>query len=556
MVFKCFCSFLNVFSSTDSAIDIETEYIHNLKPKVKKRRKRKSNLALNQSRKKKKKNYGEQIRIRNVEDNYLEHTKSDVNVNETLVINTDIVVASEEEPIQNLEGVNKSINSDEQLETSLNEVNTSDNTNTDENFVNRCIRICRNDLIHKVVENFDREGLLIHFMSFMSLIASGQLSVVNMAVLLSMEVALLFSLASTTQMRYRVDTSLFWESVLSVGGPRTLRLFSSDKHHGMVNSGDCERSKYDPKIGSFNFAVPNERLLKKSRTGLPKVINCGLIRESIPLLDMEKEFVLSLDGKQVAPGLLNESDGDVNLWGYEGPPSLEENLERLRLQESFILEVAKKASIENSDFEDICSDLKLVVQILTKRIRSLREAKVKYEQLRARFGKKIKLQPEIGSRYTVAFSDIDSFIRRADIAIDKLLKMNVEWCAIMAELNGNLHCFQRNGPVLLDSARNSWILRHPDTLDINNFLLKYPKYLKQRSELWHEMRTKCLTTGSTMHSALGLRTLKDQKEHYKIFVSKTASPPKINEAMQHGIDHEVNIKLTHISHKSSLMNLT
>ena len=124
--------------------------------------------------------------------------------------------------------------------------------------------------------------------------------------------------------------------------------------------------------------------------------------------------------------------------------------------------------------------------------------------------------------------------------------MNVEWCAIMAEINGNLHCFQRNGPVLLDSARNSWILRHPDTLDINDFLIKYPKYLKQRSELWHEMRTKCLTTGSTMHSALGLRTLKEQKEHYKLFVSKTASPPKINEAMQHGIDHEVNIEITHV----------
>ena len=25
--------------------------------------------------------------------------------------------------------------------------------------------------------------------------------------------------------------------------------------------------------------------------------------------------------------------GDVNLWGYEGPPSLEENLKCLRLQE-------------------------------------------------------------------------------------------------------------------------------------------------------------------------------------------------------------------------------
>ena len=133
----------------------------------------------------------------------------------------------------------------------------------------------------------------------------------------------------------------------------------------MIDSGHCERSKYDPKIGSFNFTVPNERLLK--------IV--------------------------------------VNLWGYEGPPSLEENLEWLRLQETFILELVYKVSIEDSDFEDICSDLKFVVQILTKCIRSLREAKVKYEQLHAWFRKKIKLQPDIESRYTVAFLDIDSFIR-------------------------------------------------------------------------------------------------------------------------------------------------
>ena len=90
----------------------------------------------------------------------------------------------------------------------------------------------------------------------------------------------------------------------------------------MLNSGVCEQSKYDPKVGSFNFAVPNEKLLKKSKTGLTKCIPCGIIPEALPLLDKEKEFVLSLDGKQVAPGLLNESDGDVNLWGYEGPPSM------------------------------------------------------------------------------------------------------------------------------------------------------------------------------------------------------------------------------------------
>ena len=151
-----------------------------------------------------------------------------------------------------------------------------------------------------------------------------------------MEVALLLSLASTTQMRYRNETALFWEVVLAVGGPRTLRLFSSDKHMGLVNTGDCKKSKYEPSKGNFNFAVPDEKILRKSRTGLSKSVPCGIIEDSIKLLDRDKEYVLSLDGKQTSPGLINETEGDVNLWGHEGPPSLQENLDRIRLQEKFI----------------------------------------------------------------------------------------------------------------------------------------------------------------------------------------------------------------------------
>ena len=128
-------------------------------------------------------------------------------------------------------------------------------------------------------------------------------------------------------MRYRQDTSLFWEVVLSVGGPRTLRLFLSDKHQGTVNSGECQCSKYNPQKGNFNFAVPDEQLLRKSRTGLTKGVKCGIIGQSISLVDKEKEYVLALDGKQTSPGLLNDTEGDVNLWGYEGPPTLDESLE-------------------------------------------------------------------------------------------------------------------------------------------------------------------------------------------------------------------------------------
>ena len=418
-------------------------------------------------------------------------------------------------------------------------LNQAEHNQSEKTYFQNCLDKCTNELIKPVLQNFDKEGLLIHFMAFMSMIANGQLSIANMAVLLCMEVGLLFSLASTTQMRYREDTSLFWEVVLSVGGPRTLRLFSSDKHQGKVNSRACERSKYNPHEGSFNFAVPDEKLLRKSKTGLPKCVKCGIIEESICLVDKGKEYVLALDGKQTSPGLLIDTEGDVNLWSYEGPPTLAESLERLRLQENCILDLVAKASRFDSNINEFATDLKIVVQIVTKCIKNLREAKVRYEQLRSRFKKKIAARPDIGSRYDVAFSDINSFIHRADIAIKNLLQINVEWCSIMATINGNEQLFRKSGPILLDTMLNSWILRSPETLQLNDFLKKYPQYMKQRSELWYSLCKECCVTGSTLHSAIGLRTLKEQKEHFKKFISKIDKPTEINKAMQHGIDNEV-----------------
>ena len=280
-------------------------------------------------------------------------------------------------------------------------------------------------------------------------------------------------------------------------------------------------------------------MLRKSKTGLPKCVKCGIIEESICLVDKGKEYVLALDGKQTSPGLLNDTEGDVNLWGYEGPPTLAESLERLRLQENCILDLVAKASRFDSNINEIAKDLKIVVQIVSKRIKNLQEAKVRYEQLRSRFKNKIAARPDIGSRYDVAFSDINSFIHHADIAIKNLLQINVEWCSTMATINGNEQLFCKSGPILLDTMLNSWILRSPETLQLDNFLKKYLQYMKQRSELWYSLCKECCMTGSTLHSAIGLRTLKEQKEHFKKFISKIDKPTEINKAMQHGIDNEV-----------------
>ena len=60
-----------------------------------------------------------------------------------------------------------------------------------------------------------------------------------------------------------------------------------------MNSGQYKKSKYPPKKGNYNFAVPDEHILRKSKTKIPKDVPCGLITKSFEMLDGSKEFILS-----------------------------------------------------------------------------------------------------------------------------------------------------------------------------------------------------------------------------------------------------------------------
>ena len=245
---------------------------------------------------------------------------------------------------------------------------------TPSSYVQACIRqLSTSNILTKVLRKCEEEGLTCHFMSLIEQIACGKLPVTNMAFLLSLEVGLLHSLKNSTQMRYRNDTSLFWEIALSIGGPRLLRLFSSDKHFGMVNSGKCDKSKYPPSKRSYNFAVPDERTLRKSKTDIPKDVPCGIIDEAFFNLNNDKEFILSLDGKQVGQGLKDDGVGDVNLWGFEGPPSLEQTLRHLRNETYSILAIADRVyNQEDSNFidPDVVKDLKFFVEALSMHIKT------------------------------------------------------------------------------------------------------------------------------------------------------------------------------------------
>ena len=153
-----------------------------------------------------------------------------------------------------------------------------------------------------------------------------------------------------------------------------MHLFSSDKHFGKVLSQECDKNRYVPTSGSFNFAVPDDKVLHKSKTNIPRTIEPGIINESLLLIDKSKEIALSLDGKQTGKGLNNQGQGDVDLWGFEGPPSLQQTKDENQCEINFYNNLALQLTDEDNMCQRSMRSLKFALQISSHKIKNLHES--------------------------------------------------------------------------------------------------------------------------------------------------------------------------------------
>ena len=71
--------------------------------------------------------------------------------------------------------------------------------------------------------------------------------------------------------------------------------------------------------------MPSVPTLKKLHIGYPSEIPVGFVKQSLDIAEKKAlqgcEFILSFDGKLIAPGCKGDSKGDCDLWGTEGPPT-------------------------------------------------------------------------------------------------------------------------------------------------------------------------------------------------------------------------------------------
>ena len=132
----------------------------------------------------------------------------------------------------------------------------------------------------------------------------------------------------------------------------------------------------------------------------------------------------------------------------------------------------------------------------------------------------------------------------------RALQYNLHLFKLLADLNDVPHWVPECQHVFLQDQPNYFSLLPPEHLsgmlnleDRNH----YPLVKQRSSDAWHQLHKKTQLTGSTMYKALGLETLKVQKEHFYVHVkgkqAKTVTP-EVQRMMDYGTENEIHAIVT------------
>ena len=259
-------------------------------------------------------------------------------------------------------------------------------------------------LIPSVVETMKNHGQLETWIQFNQLLSTQSFPMDNITFLLFLDVVRWYGKTSTTQMRYN-DTAVnkFWRIGYKMFHGKWLRYMSGPKNKGdLVNRLSAPR-EFDPKGSRINFSVPFAKVTGTSESPIPSSqIRPGILTH---LLDKVSEqtskdqtFKLCFDGKKINCSISGKY-GDIDLFGFEGTPTLAEKQLRLGQERTSVTELIDM--FRHQTVHDINSlqrmsqvtksnaveSIRAVIQVLSYRLKELREAHLAKEMALAKFKK-------------------------------------------------------------------------------------------------------------------------------------------------------------------------
>ena len=396
--------------------------------------------------------------------------------------------------------------------------------------------------LYSLLDKLAEEKQINLFVNLLDTLSTGKLVATNLAWKAALYRGKWASCKSTTGIKYDSEYCEFFGILQLIFGAAVICLLRGPAHFGKVRSKDCPRGKFNPDDGKCNFAVPCPRTLSNMKTGYPKNLKCGIIPQSVATLRAlsakGKQFVLSMDGKYVGEGCRGERDGDVDMWGLEGPPTLEANLAK---KASLLLQVQELQ--EEKPKSETISFLRRMVNSISQNVKTLRQRIRGEFFLRNRLLKMVQNNPNKAfgyqqslSRLHVNSSDCENLCKRSTL-------VNLELMQLMSHCNGLTALNATGQACTLSSQSNLAILRPPSQIGLE-YDMDDPDnsiFCKQGSEEWFALRKLAPITGSSLWRGLGFDTLAKMKAHIREHI-KGEVPAPVSEfsakAMQHGHDYE------------------
>ena len=411
-----------------------------------------------------------------------------------------------------------------------------------------------NESITSIFPNFDNfvaklklSGQLDKFVHLVNAIATGQLPTNNLSWKCALDMGFLSQCTSTTRMRYDPDCVEFFSLFKLMFGSSAINVLCGTAHFGSIVEDTSEKGRFNPASGNFNFPIPSLNTLRTISTGYPTDVKVGIVEHSLDITQEEArngaQYVLGLDGKMVAQGCKNDSDGDVNLWGAE-QPSLTSAVRNLNLRK----QCAEAIDFKSSDSTVPEHNLKFrrLSLHISRTLRQLRSRITTSFRQRQRLVSLAQENPDNVPRYTTRLS----FLHQNSAECDSVLRNGLDAQQQVMEALCILN--KRNIPsnhIVLSEVPNVFQLLQPDKirniLNLNDEM--NAEYIKQRSVEWKSLRQTARVTGSTFNAALGLDTLAKQKEHHYTFIcGRSAHEPneELAKKFRHGTENEVNVVAT------------
>ena len=365
-----------------------------------------------------------------------------------------------------------------------------------------------------------------------------------------------FLLAENTScMRYSQSTKCIFKVIKDLFGGAVLRFLSGFKNENQVRCGKVIKGYFCPQDANIILAVPSESVLDKFHPlgiEIPRRIKPGVISDfieiSVETLPSSSSIVLKFDGRRIRPGFEGDDIGDIDLGGLGSSTLLADNLHFFDKKIEVIKEILQKLqnlqATGNNSLDNILPDLFTTLDILNNAALSARKHKEEMER------KLIKYQKLAGSewiktKYKKIISFLSGLSRKTNEILQNSLNVRNTLSAFICKLQNSDSFWTDNVSVPLSSITNCHILKEniidevPRVSDTENVHLP----VKQRSTIWHDLRSQFMVTGSTLFDAAGFGGLSNRRslfDHVHIGKSMPTPSEEVQKAMAHGSKNEIN----------------